>query len=189
MTRGSAEARFTYVPIWRPSRPVGEFSDDHLRKSHQPGGKPRASDREFGIRPEIEIFDLSHIHAARKLLDGGLIDESSHAQFVLGVKNALPAEERLLDILLSETRRLLPEATWTAAGIGRFQVQVMEWALARTADAVRTGLEDNIRITKDRLAASNAELVELAVMAVERHGRRAATPSEARQMLGLRNSR
>ena len=145
--------------------------------------------RDFGIRPEIEIFDLSHIHAARRLLDEGLIDESPHVQFVLGVKNALPAEERLLDILLSETRRLLPEATWTAAGIGRFQVQVMEWALARTADAVRTGLEDNIRITKDRLAASNAELVELAVMAVERHGRRAATPSEARHMLGLRNSR
>ena len=145
--------------------------------------------REFGIRPEIEIFDLSHIHAARRLLDGGLIDESPHVQFVLGVKNALAAEERVLDILLSETRRLLPEATWTAAGIGRFQVPVMKWALARTADAVRTGLEENIRITKDRLAASNAELVELAVMAVERHGRRAATPSEARHMLGLRNSR
>jgi 3-keto-5-aminohexanoate cleavage enzyme len=145
--------------------------------------------REFGIRPEIEIFDFSHIHGARSLLDKGLMDERPHVQFVMGVENALPAEERLLDILLSETRRLLPEATWTAAGIGRFQMPVMEWALARTADGVRTGLEDNIRVTKDRLAASNAELVELAVMAVERHGRRAATSEEARQMLGLKSSR
>jgi uncharacterized protein (DUF849 family) len=54
---------------------------------------------------------------------------------------------------------------------------------------VRTGLEDNIRVTRDRLAAGNAELVELAVIAVERHNRRAATPQEARQMLGLKNSR
>ncbi len=61
---------------------------------------------EFGIRPEIEIFDLSHIHAARRLADKGLIDERPHVQFVLGIENALPAEERILDILLAETRRL-----------------------------------------------------------------------------------
>ena len=142
--------------------------------------------KEFGIRPEIEIFDLSHIHAARRLVDMGLVDERPHVQFVMGVENAMPADEHLLDILLAETRRVLPEATWTAAGIGRFQTPVMEWALARTADAVRTGLEDNIRITKTRLAHSNAELVELAVMAVERHNRRPATPEEARRLLGLR---
>lgn len=140
---------------------------------------------EFGVRPEIEIFDLSHIHAARRLADKGLIDERPHVQFVLGIQNALPAEERILDILLAETRRLLPEATWCAAGIGRFQEPVMEWALSRTADAVRTGMEDNIRVEKDRLAASNAELVERAVMAVERHGRWAASPEEARRLLGL----
>jgi uncharacterized protein (DUF849 family) len=61
----------------------------------------------------------------------------------------------------------------------------MDWALARGADAVRTGLEDNIRITRDRLASSNAELVEYAVLAIERHGRRAATPAEARALLRL----
>src|SRR3712207_9293606 len=54
--------------------------------------------KEFGIRPEIEIFDLSHLHAARRLLDQGLIDERPHVQFVMGVQNALPADEHLLDI-------------------------------------------------------------------------------------------
>ena len=141
--------------------------------------------QEFGVRPEIEIFDLSHIHAARRLVDRGLMDERPHVQFVMGVQNAMPAEEHLLDILLAETQRVLPEATWTAAGIGRAQSHVMGWALARTADAVRTGLEDNIRITKDRLATSNAELVERAVIALEHHGRHAASPEEARRMLGL----
>ncbi|MCB5174228.1 BKACE family enzyme [Microvirga lenta] len=144
--------------------------------------------KEFGIKPEIEIFDLSHLHGARRLIDRGLMDERPHVQFVMGVQNALLAEEHLLDILLGELRRLMPLATWTAAGIGRHQARVMDWALIRGADSVRTGLEDNIRITKERLAAGNAELVEYAVLAVERRGRRAARPEEARALLGLRPS-
>jgi 3-keto-5-aminohexanoate cleavage enzyme len=139
----------------------------------------------FGIRPEIEIFDLSHLHGALGLVQKGLMDERPHVQFVLGVQNAMPADERLLDILLGELKHLLPSATWTAAGIGRHQTRVMDWALARGADAVRTGLEDNIRVSKERLATGNAELVEYSVMAVERHDRRAATPDEARALLGL----
>jgi 3-keto-5-aminohexanoate cleavage enzyme len=142
--------------------------------------------KEFGIRPEIEVFDLSHLHGARRLADKGLLDERPHIQFVMGVQNAMPAEERLLDILLKEAELLFPECTWTAAGIGRHQSHVMDWALARGADAVRTGLEDNIRVTKERLASGNAELVEHAVLAIERHGHRAATPEEARALLGCR---
>ncbi|WBL75968.1 3-keto-5-aminohexanoate cleavage protein [Bradyrhizobium xenonodulans] len=138
-----------------------------------------------GIRPEIEIFDLSHLHGARRLIEAGLIDARPHVQFVMGVKNAMPADEHVLDILLGELRRLIPKATWTAAGIGRHQAEVMGWALARGADAVRTGLEDNIRIDQTRLAASNAELVTIAAEAVARHGRRVATASEARSLLGI----
>ena len=136
--------------------------------------------REIGIRPEIEIFDLSHIHGARRLINKGPIDERPHVQFVMGVRNALPADERLLDILLDESRRILPQTTWTAAGIGANQAQVMEWVLARGGDGVRTGLEDSIRISKDRLASGNAELVKRAVDAISRHDARPATPQEAR---------
>jgi uncharacterized protein (DUF849 family) len=142
--------------------------------------------RDFAIAPEIEIFDLSHIHAARRLIDQGLMHPRPHVQFVMGVKNAMPAMEHLLDILLPETKRVIPEATWTAAGIGRHQTEVMNWALARGADAVRTGLEDNVRVSKDKLASSNAELVEIAVANAANFGRRPATPEEARGMLGLR---
>ncbi len=137
------------------------------------------------VRPEIELFDLSHIHGARRLIGAGLMDARPHVQVVLGVKNALPAEEHLLDLMLGEIRRVLPQATWTAAGIGVNQARVIEWVLAREGDGLRTGLEDNIRISKDRLAASNAELVQMAVAAAARHGRRPATPQEARTALGL----
>jgi uncharacterized protein (DUF849 family) len=57
--------------------------------------------------------------------------------------------------------------------------------LQRRGDAVRTGLEDNVRIDRDRLAASNAELVRIAAGLCGRHDARPATPAEARAMLGL----
>ena len=142
--------------------------------------------KEYQIAPEIEIFDLSHIHGAKRLIEHGLMSATPHVQFVMGVKNAMPAEERLLDIQLAELTRVIPGATWTAAGIGRHQRDVMAWALSRGADAVRTGLEDNIRFGKDRLAASNAELVRVAAELVAKHGSRPATTSEARAALRLR---
>jgi uncharacterized protein (DUF849 family) len=145
-----------------------------------------ANMKENGIRPEIEIFDLSHIHGARHLIDKGLMHDRPHVQFVMGVKNAMPAQEHLLDILLAETRRVIPNATWTAAGIGPHQSEVMHWVLSRQGDGVRTGLEDNIRIARDRLARSNAELVRIAAELCAEHGVRPASPEEARAMLGIR---
>ena len=70
--------------------------------------------QEFGVLPEIEIFDLSHLHGALRLTQAGLMNDRPHVQFVMGVKNAMPAEEGLMEILLAETRRILPGATWTA---------------------------------------------------------------------------
>ena len=84
-----------------------------------------------------------------------------------------------------ELKRTIPKATWTAAGIGRNQTTVMNWVLARGAGAVRTGLEDNIRISKDRLAKSNTELVRVAADACAKHDARPAIPQEARAMLSL----
>ncbi|WP_019142468.1 3-keto-5-aminohexanoate cleavage protein [Noviherbaspirillum massiliense] len=141
--------------------------------------------KELGILPEIEIFDLSHIHAMRRLVELGLISERPHVQFVTGIKNAMPAEEPLIDLLLGELKRVLPQATWTAAGIGRHQAEMIEAVLKRKGDAIRTGLEDNIRVSKDRLAKNNAELVQIAAELCARYDARPATPAEARAMLGL----
>jgi 3-keto-5-aminohexanoate cleavage enzyme len=144
--------------------------------------------KENDIRPEIEIFDLSHIHAAKRLIDEGLMNSRPHVQFVMGVKNAMPADEHLLDILLAELKRVIPAATWTAAGIGRFQSEVMRWVLERGADGVRTGLEDNIRVTKDRLASGNAELVKIAADLCAKYDARPATVAEARELLAIRTA-
>jgi uncharacterized protein (DUF849 family) len=141
--------------------------------------------KEHAILPEIEIFDLSHLYGMRRLMDAGLINDRPHVQFVMGIRNALPVQEHLLDLLLRELRRVAPKATWTAAGIGRHQNEVIKWVLKRRGDAVRTGLEDNVRIDRDTLAASNAQLVRIAADLCAEHGARPATTTEARDMLGL----
>lgn len=142
--------------------------------------------RDLGIKPEVEIFDLAMLYNARSLIDRGLLEAPAHVQFVLGIPNALPAREKTLDFLVEELAEILPGATWTAAGIGRHQFTVAEWALSRGGHA-RTGLEDNIYLSKGVLAASNAALVEKTAGLCARYGRRPATPAEARRLLGLKS--
>jgi uncharacterized protein (DUF849 family) len=81
----------------------------------------------------------------------------------------------------------MPEATWVAAGIGRHQLEVNRWCL-ELGGHCRTGLEDNVRWDKGRLAASNAELVARVATLCAEHVRSVATPAEARAILGLRTA-
>jgi len=139
---------------------------------------------ELDIKPEIEVFDLAMLYNAAGLAKKGLLKGPLHVQFVLGIANALPARRRVFDFLRAELAEVLPDATWVAAGTGRFQWEVNQWCL-ETGGHVRTGLEDNIKFDSARLAVSNAELVKKVVDAAAGFGRRAATPAEARQLLGL----
>ncbi len=106
-------------------------------------------------------------------------------QFVLGIPNAMPARRTIFDFLRSELAAVLPKATWVAAGVARHQWEVNQWCL-EAGGHCRTGLEDNIKIEANRLAASNAELVKKIADNCERFDRRPATPAEAREILGLR---
>ena len=137
-----------------------------------------------GAKPEVEIFDVAMLYTAVELVKAGLLAAPPHVQFVLGLKNALPARRELLEFLVRELHELLPGATWTAAGMARHQLTVNHWAL-ELGGHCRTGLEDNVRFDQTRLAASNAELVARVASLAREHGRRVATPAEARQLLGL----
>ena len=137
------------------------------------------------IKPEIEAFDLSHIVQATRMAADGRLGGPLYVQFVMGVKNAMPADEAILDIYIATLKRLAPDALWCAAGIGPAQVMLNEWAIARGGHT-RTGMEDNVRLDRDTLAPSNAALVRRAAKICERHERPVATWQQARQMLGLR---
>ena len=137
-----------------------------------------------GVKPEVEIFDVAMLYNAADLVKRGLLREPVHAQFVFGLKNALPARRELIEFLDKEIRAVLPGATWTAAGVGRHQLTVNEWSL-ELGGHCRTGFEDNVRFDETRLAKNNAELVARVAKLGERYGRRHATPTEARALLSL----
>ena len=140
------------------------------------------------VKAEVEVFDLAMLYNAVDLVAERLLPESPHIQFVLGVRHALPARREILEFEVAQLRRLLPAATWTAAGIGRHQLEVNRWAL-ELGGHVRTGLEDNIRWDRDTLAGSNAQLVGRVAGLCAEAGRPVATAAEARSILGLRDVR
>lgn len=139
---------------------------------------------EYKVKPEIEVFDVAMLYNAKNLADRSLLKRPCQVQFVMGIPNALPARRPLLEFLISELKELMPDATWSAAGIGRHQLEVNQWCL-ELGGHVRTGLEDNIKFDKDRLARSNGELVARVATMCGKYGRHAATVAEARQILEL----
>lgn len=140
----------------------------------------------YGVKPEIEAFDLSHIFHAKLMSDRGQLIGTPYVQFVMGVKNAMPADREVFDFYVHTVKRLFgQDAPWCAAGIGPNQIVVNEWAISAGGHA-RTGLEDNMRIDRDTLAPSNAALVKRAADLCAKYDRPVATWQQARTILGLR---
>lgn len=140
----------------------------------------------YEVKPEIEVFDLSHLFKAAEMVRDGKIKELPYVQFVMGVKNAMPADREVFDFYVRTTQRLMPGALWCAAGIGPHQIELNEWSIAADGH-VRTGLEDNVRLDRQTLAPSNAALVRRAAELCDRYGRPMAAWRQARKMLGLRD--
>ncbi len=139
-----------------------------------------------GVMPEIEAFDLSHILKARDMWDKGQLATRPYVQFVMGVKNAMPADRDVFEYYIKTVHRLFgTDAPWCAAGIGPAQIVLNEWAVSMGGHA-RTGLEDNVRLDKDRLAPSNAALVARVVDLCGKYNRPVADWRTARAILGLR---
>lgn len=139
---------------------------------------------EFGITPEIEAFDLSHILQAVALHKAGMLPGRLYVQFVMGVKNAMPADKAVFDFYVETMRSRAPDAPWCAAGIGRTQIEVNEWAIA-AGGHTRAGLEDNMRLDHATLAPSNAALIARAAVLCEKYERPVATFAQTRDILGL----
>ena len=140
----------------------------------------------YDIKPEIEAFDLSHIHHAALMKRDGRLSGRIYVQFVMGVKNAMPTDKDVFDYYIKTVERLLPSAEWCAAGIGANQLVVNEWCVSQGGHT-RTGLEDNVRLDKTTLAPSNAALVKRVVDLCDKYERPVATWSQARKILDVRS--
>ncbi len=136
--------------------------------------------KNYGIKPEIEVFDVSMIQNALDLANQGLIVQPIHFDFVMGLKGAIPAT---IENLVHLKHSIPPGSTWTVAGIGAFQLPMCVHAITMGGHA-RVGLEDCIYFQKGELA-SNEMLVDRMVRISHITGREVATPDEARKILGL----
>ncbi|MBL7685162.1 MAG: 3-keto-5-aminohexanoate cleavage protein [Deltaproteobacteria bacterium] len=137
--------------------------------------------KEKEIKPEIEVFDLSMLEKGIDLIQNEIIKSPAHFQFVLGVPGALKASEENLRYLVS---RLPKDSTWSLSAIGRFQFQMLPFAIQWGGHA-RVGFEDNLYLEKGMLAKTNADLVTKLVDLSVSLGRRVATLEEARNILFL----
>jgi 3-keto-5-aminohexanoate cleavage enzyme len=138
----------------------------------------------YGVRPELECFDVGMVGNCLRLIDEGLIEQPLWWQFVLGVPGGAPAEPRTLLHMVD----MLPAGSqWSVIGIGRGQLPMNMLAIM-TGGHVRTGLEDNIYLKRGVLAESNAQFVERLARLTREFGREVATPADARRLLGLRGA-
>ncbi len=136
---------------------------------------------ENGVKPEIEIFDGGMVYNAAYYHKKGLLKAPMHYQIVLGAAGGMAATVENLVFL----KGLIPAgATWSALGIGKGHLPILYTTLA-LGGHVRVGMEDNVTYSKGRLAASNAEFVERTVRIIREMSKEAASPDEARAILGL----
>lgn len=141
--------------------------------------------RTHGVKPEVEAFDLFYILKARDMWDKGQIADRPDVQFVMGVKNATPADRDVFDYYIKNVYRLFGnDAPWCAAVNGSAQIVLNEWSVSSGGHA-RTGMEDNVRLDRCTLAPSNAALVGRVVDLCDRYERTVATSAQARERLGL----
>jgi 3-oxoadipate:acetyl-CoA acetyltransferase len=141
--------------------------------------------QERGVVPELEVFDLGMVDYATYLIERGILRPPFYVNILLGSLGTLSATP----LNLASVVTALPRgATWSGAGIGRFQFFVNSLAIAMGGH-VRVGLEDNLWLDPHKeQPASNLALVERLVALARASGRTVATPAEARALIGLQAS-
>jgi uncharacterized protein (DUF849 family) len=137
--------------------------------------------QELGVRPELEVFDTGHLTLVHELIAEGLIDDPVLIQLCTGIPYGAPDD---LSTLLAMVNRLPPGAIFSTFSIGRMQIPFVAMA-ALAGGNVRVGLEDNLYLSRGRLA-SNGELVERAVHVLEGMNARVLGPDEVREKLRLK---
>ncbi len=137
--------------------------------------------RELGVRPELEVFDTGHLVFVHELIHEGLIDHPAMIQLCMGIPYGAPDDP---GTLLALVNRLPANAIFSAFSIGRMQLPFVALA-ALVGGNVRVGLEDNLYLSRGRLA-TNADLVERAVSILEAMNARVLGPEEVRAKLALR---
>lgn len=136
---------------------------------------------ECGIIPEFECFDVGIVRSVGLYIDNGM---TSHADynFVMGVASGMPADPRLLDLLVNYKK---PDMPWQATVIGRQDVWAVHKRAAELGGNLRTGLEDCFYLPDGEKASSNGEMINALTSLAREAGREIASPDDTRERLRL----
>ncbi len=133
-----------------------------------------------GVKPEIEVFDLSALEYAKYLVKKEILKPPLHINLVLGVPGSMGGTARNLFFLVES---LPANCTWCVTAIGKAHRQLSALGLV-LGGHVRTGLED-LNELEAGIPVSNLQLVQRVATLAKAYGREIATPAEARKILGL----
>ena len=161
------------------------FGNDHTIYISTPPILRRMAEltKAWGVKPELEVFDLGHIRFARQMIAEGLIEEPPMFQLCLGIPWGA---DQTVETMKAMKEHLPQGASWASFGIGRMQMPMAAAAVAMGGN-VRVGLEDNLFLDRG-VPATNAQLVERVTGIIERMGARVLTPQQARNKLRLRGA-
>jgi uncharacterized protein (DUF849 family) len=137
-----------------------------------------------GIKPEWEIMSLSDLNWVRELIALGYDEPPYYINIVLGTHKLMSGATAYTPKNLQRFVEDLPEnSLFCVSGVGPAQLPSSVHSLILGGQA-RVGLEDNVYYSRGRLA-TNVELVERMVRILRDLNLEPATPTEAREMLGL----
>jgi len=138
-----------------------------------------------GIKPEMEIFNDSHMDDALMLINEGLFTPPYSFSFVTNMHKVNQGSVAFHPKrLMGYVDLLPPQSLFSTLGVGPAQLPAALQSVLLGGNA-RVGFEDNIYYSRGVLAKSNAHLVERLVRCVRDLGLEVASPDEARQMLGM----
>jgi uncharacterized protein (DUF849 family) len=139
-----------------------------------------------GVKFEHECYDVGHLYNLAHCIDRGLFKPPVFLQLIYGILGGIgPDLENLMFMKRIADKLFGDQYLWSVLAGGRHQMNFCTSA-AMMGGNVRVGLEDSLYIGPGKLAASNAEQVAKIRRIIAELGYEAATPQEARAMLGLK---
>ncbi|MFC1910102.1 3-keto-5-aminohexanoate cleavage protein [Chloroflexota bacterium] len=133
-----------------------------------------------GIKPEMELYNASMFWNVQKLIKEGLLNKPYWMQLIFSTGFEPPTPKALVHMI-----DFIPaDSLWSVIGVGAHQLPMTTMSIIMGGH-VRVGFEDNLFYRRSELAVSNAQLVERTVRIARELGREIATPSQARNMLGI----
>jgi uncharacterized protein (DUF849 family) len=129
---------------------------------------------EYGVHPELEIFDLGMIQYGKYLAQKNLIRPPFYFNIIFGNIAGMQSSFHAMGSALQE---LPPGALWAFGGIGGQQLQANTAAIAM-GGGVRIGLEDNLYYDRNKsILANNLSLIRRIKVLADMFERKIMTPT------------